>query len=337
MRKRTLGRTGLVVGEIGIGLRGLAFHPLDRSGARDALVYALGRGVDLVDVWRGPAGEDLVADAIRDARARDRAVAITHVAPAEVPFAVNADTLLARVYAADHVQRRVEELLRATRLEVLTIAVLDGWFDAWLDDDAWPELRGRMEQLVQGGKVLHWGVSCGPGAPAELVRAVAEPVFAVAIGPYHVHERRLEALFPAARETKAAVIGGAPLDVGGLAGELGPSPTAKFHVDDPRISYFTPARLAEAAVRVARLAEHTSTPPAAASASDAAKEALEGALARRGPDVEASTVVELALRFALSPPEIGAVLVGARSRAHVDAAVAVADGRPLSPALLARL
>jgi aryl-alcohol dehydrogenase-like predicted oxidoreductase len=80
---------------------------------------------------------------------------------------------------------------------------------------------------------------------------------------------------------------------------------------DWRHRYFTPARIAELRERLAPLEP----------------------LLRR----EASSLAEGALRFCLSHPDVSVVIPGMRTPAHARANCALADGRPLSPALLAEL
>ena len=52
---------------------------------------------------------------------------------------------------------------------------------------------------------------------------------------------------------------------------------------------------------------------------------------------EAQTLPELALRFVLSFPEVGTVIPGMRRERHVQANIAVSDGRSLTQELVAAL
>jgi aryl-alcohol dehydrogenase-like predicted oxidoreductase len=352
MRTRRLGRTGLVVGELGLGTRGFTCAGFDASDARRIVSHAIERGVDLIDAWREPELERAVGDAVRDLRARDRVVVATKVAPLRPHgSAVEADIgtelagedrpsatrALHRVFPAGHVQDQVERALRASRLEVLPVAVLHAWFDTWLDDTAWPELRGALERLVREGKVLHWGVADAGGGPDGVVRALAEPVLAIVVTEYNLFERGPDAaLFAAARAHDTGVIVRTPLADGALGGDLAAGAT--FPATDPRAATLTAERLAEVAVRLARLAAHVAETPPAARSTDPAREALEAAeAARRGAELEARTIAELALRFALANAAGGAVVAGMRAREHVDANLAASDGRALSAALLEQL
>jgi aryl-alcohol dehydrogenase-like predicted oxidoreductase len=337
MQTRRLGRSGLVVGEIGAGTLGIAaWKGVDPGDARRALTHAVASGADVIDVMADRDLEQLAGAVIREVGARDRAVVVARVAPTGDEWPGRGDRL-DRVLPVGWVQDSVERSLRATRLEVLPVCLLGVWYDTWTDAHAWPELRGTMERLIREGKVLHWGVTAAGSGPDDIVRLVADPVIEVVEVTHNLFDRRAEkVVLPAAREHETGVIACAALDQGALGGELGA--TTRFLPGDPRLLLFTPERLAETAVRVARLAEHVAELPPAARSTDAAHEALELAVARRkGTAVEARSVAELALRFALSAAEVGAVVVGMRSRDHVGADLAAGDGRVLSASLLARL
>ena len=323
MDRRRLGRTGFEVGAIGIGTRGIAgdiFRDGDRDEARRAVYHAVERGIDLIDTspaWGAGETERLVGEVVRDLRARDRVVVVTRVPPA--------------ARQARAVQDFVERSLRATRLEAIPIELLDGWDDAWLDDAAWPELRGTLERLVREGKVQSWGIVVGDGGA---VRGLAEPVFAAACVRHDLFGPDPGAALPIARAHDVGVIVRQPLAEGALGGELGAD--VRWHRDDIRVASWPPARRAELAVRLAALAELVAESPPGARSTDPGRERLERAEAARG-EVEAQTIVELALRFALARDEVGAVTPGMRTRAHVDFNLPIADGRRPSPELLERL
>jgi aryl-alcohol dehydrogenase-like predicted oxidoreductase len=336
VQPRRLGRTGREVGALGAATCGIAtYRGVDPADARRALSHAVERGVDLIDAAPDRDIERMVGEIVRELRVRDR-VTVVATTRADAPVPPRRGDRLHPVHPAGRVQADVEAALRATRLEVLPIALVDPWFDDWLDDAAWPELSGAFARLVREGKVLHWGVAAGD--PGDAVRAAADPAFGVVAATFNLFDRRADSsLWPAVREHGTGAIARAPLAGGGLGGELGPG--VRLRADDARAQRWPPDRLAELAVRIARLAEHVADPPPVANASDAAREALEASLARRrGTEVEARTVAELALRAGLAAvPDTAALVVGMRTRAHVDANLGAIDGRALAPALRERL
>jgi aryl-alcohol dehydrogenase-like predicted oxidoreductase len=335
VQRRRLGGTGREVGALGAATCGIAtYRGVDPGDARRALSHAVERGVDLIDVAADRDLERMVGEIVRELRAHDRATIVATV-PAAGEAPPERTTRLHRVYAPGWVQAAVEGTLRAGRFEVVPIAVLATWFDDWLDDLAWPELNGALARLIREGKVLHWGVAAAD--PADAVRAAAEPGFDVVAAEYNLFDRRADAaLWPAVREHGKGAIVRAPLAGGALGGELGPG--VRLRPDDARARRWPADRLDEVAVRIARLAEHVADPPPVARASDPAREALETSLARRrGVEVEARSVAELALRASLTASDTAAAVVGMRTRAHVDANLAAGDGRALTAALRERL
>lgn len=311
----------------------MAFSVAD---ARRVVGQAIDKGVDLIDVMSHDEVERVVGDVVRQLRARDRVVVATKVQPAG-GARPPAGAKLHAVLPAGYVQHEVERSLRATKLDVLPVVLLQRWQDDWLDQSAWPELRGAMQRMVHDGKVMHWGVALAGDETADAVRTFAEPVIGVIGVPYSVFDRRAEAaVLAAAREHDVGVIVRRPLDDGALGGEL--AADAEFTADDTRGVSFAGGRLAEAALRLARLTEYVTETPAAARSTEPGREAVEKSeAARRTAVVEVRTIAELALRFALSNPAVTVVVPGMRNAPHLDANLAVADGRALSPALLERL
>ena len=223
------------------------------------------------------------------------------------------------------VQAHVEDLLRATRLDALPLALVP-LRAAWRAMSPWPELAGTCARLVREGKVLRWGAELAAldDETAELAR---EPWLCALALPYSACERDAEPVIAAALEQHRAVLARRPLAGGGLAGALGPgAPLAPR--DERRALNLEPF-----AVVAARLAPLVAHEPAAARSSDAARQAREAA--RRPEHVEAQTLAELALRYALDRGVLA--LPRLHRAAHVPDALAALTAPPLSPALRARI
>jgi aryl-alcohol dehydrogenase-like predicted oxidoreductase len=346
MQQRRLGRTGYVVNSIGHGTWALAggmWRDIEPRDAQKALLAALELGVDFVDtalvygVDRGDS-EKLVGEALRDARARDRVVTATKVPPANDEWPGDGAKPLHVAFPARHVQTSVEQSLRNLKLEVIPIAQLHVWHDAWLQSASWPEVRGTFERLIREGKVLHWGISANGTGSDDAIAILDEPIIETVQVIYNLFDRGAEqALLAKAKDKDVGVIVRCPLDEGTLGGELGADAT--FPPGDWRNGYFRAPRLAEAAVRLARLAALVEITPPAARSVDPARAVLEASeRERRGSDrIEATTVAELALRFVLARDEVSVVIPGMRTAEHVRANLAAGDGRRLTPALLERL
>ena len=316
MRKRKLGRTGYMVAELGMGTAGFdgdGWRAVDPGDAQRTLYAAIEAGVTFVDTSPSHGdriAEKLVGEVIRDLRARDRVVVASKVPPMDGTWPGSGDTAIERVFHPSHVQASVEQSLRDLCAEAIPLAQLDGWHDGWLSTRAWADVRGRMQLMIKQGKVLHWGVCASPDDPDAALDVLGEPIIETAQVCYNVFERRCEANFLArADRQEVAVIARAPLDRGALSGYL--SREHRFLANDPYGQYFADSGLAETVTRV---------------------EALAGLCGD-----EATSVPELALRFALSRPEVAAVLTGMRRPAHVHANIAAIARGPLSASMLARL
>ena len=322
---RALARDVAVIGAGGKGLTG-ARRGLEPTDVQRALAAAIEVGVELIDLSApdvpGTAGEGLrrIGDELRALRARDRVVVATA-----------ARGTGARPPVPGQLQVTVEASLRALRLDAVPLVQLAGWRDAWLDDRAWPELRGALARLVREGKVLGFGVIAPDDAlPA---RVLAEPWLTSVQIRYSLFDRRAERTFlPAAQDAKIAVTAREPLAGGGLAGDLGPG--TYLPPGDERLAW-PRARWAALPPEHARLAAYVTHTPPVATSTDAGKAIVD--TLRRGPDVEQATLAELALRFAIAHPAITVAIPGVRTIPHVLDDLAWADGRALPPRIAAAL
>jgi aryl-alcohol dehydrogenase-like predicted oxidoreductase len=345
MITRPISRAGREVTVVGLGTRGLGgtLRGIEPEDVARVVPAAIELGVTLVDV--SPTWVDslrVVGEAVRDLRARDRvcvacllpplsarsslAGAIAAATPTSsliIPVSrkKSAGLAAARAQPIGYVQKIVEDALRALKLDALPLAWLGGWRDAWLDEKVWPELHGTLMRLVREGKVLAWGVAAPDDAPGDALRAVAEPWVAAVSARYSLFDRAAtEALLPAAAKAGVAVIAREPLARGALGGEIGP--TVRFPPEDERRAW-TEARLASIVPDLARLAAFaTRTPPVASSTVDG-RSVLEQM--KRGEDVTAASVPELALRYALDTSGLTAAVVGVRTIDHLAAALGAGD------------
>lgn len=313
MQFRPLGRTGLEVSAVGFGAWGLAgelWQGADAGEAEAALAAALDAGCTFIDtalIYGPGVSEQIIGRALRG---KDRVVVASKIPPLDGRWPPDPAVPLEQVFPPAHVVRCVEQSLRNLAIDALPLEQLHVWLDDWLDDPTWPELERAMGDLVRAGKVLHWGISANDHAPDSALRALDHPLIESVQVIYNIFDRSPErALFPRAAVHDTAVIARVPFDEGALVGAVTAAST--FDPRDFRSRYFRGDRAAEAAARADRLRP------------------LLGA--------EAATLAELALRFCLSRPEVSTVIPGARRPAHARANMSAADGRALSPALLAQL
>lgn len=205
-------------------------------------------------------------------------------------------------YTAAAIEKSVENSLRRLDLEVLPVLFLHRWDETLLKDEALLALDG----LVARGKVRHLGVS---NFSAEQLRAAVERQKAIGLSCFGVlqnnHNFAVREADPALRELCAAeriaIVTFSPLGAGFLTGKhtAGVEAGSRFDlIPGHQQIYFHEASLA-------RLRE------------------LQLQAQRVG-----KTSTELALIWALHQPGIASVLIGARSVAHLDQALAAARADP---------
>jgi aryl-alcohol dehydrogenase-like predicted oxidoreductase len=310
---RRFGRLGWRVSEVGYGMWGIAGGEGGWTGADDvsgveALQEAVGLGCNFFDTaWiygRGHS-EQMLRTLLRSNRRRRLYVA-TKIPPKDRNWPSTRKSLLRDVYPADHIieyTRKSLENLGARQIDLLQFHV---WEDSWADDDAW---QRPIAMLREQGLIRAVGISINRWEPWNVLKTLDTGLVDAVQVIYNVFDQAPEdELFPACQARGIAVIARVPFDEGTLTGTL--TKDSAWPDGDWRNSYFVPENLAASVDRAEQLA--SSLPPGL-------------------------TLPELALRFILQHPAVSTVIPGMRSRAHVQANIAVSDGTRLPPALMAKL
>ena len=237
MQKRQLGKSGLEVSALGLGCMG--FRPdygvgTDKHAAIALMRTAVERGVtffDTAEVYGPFANEELVGEAL--APFRDQVVIATK-------FGFNLDPVSRKNLGGlnsqpAHIKRAAEESLKRLKIEAIDL------FYQHRVDPAVPieEVAGAVKDLIQQGKVRHFGLS-EPG-PQTIRRAHAvQPVTAVQ-SEYSLWWRLPEeAVLPVCAELGIGFVPFSPLGRGFLTGKIDENTT--FDPSDlrSRIPRFTP-------------------------------------------------------------------------------------------------
>lgn len=213
VRTRVVGEA--TVSAIGLGdvsLATAASRNIGRSDVERALHEALSLDITFVDVADEDDSDLLVGNAIRALRLRDRVITAHRIAPA-LPRAL---------------QPRVDAKLRASRLEVLPLALLVV-SPAARHAPQWPELVDGCARLVHAGKVLQWGA-----LPTQLdgaIDLISEPWLTAIAAPYSLCDRAAEPLVAAASRPRVT-----PVRTGAAAPALAADPalTASLAADAAR-------------------------------------------------------------------------------------------------------
>jgi aryl-alcohol dehydrogenase-like predicted oxidoreductase len=310
MRKRTLGRTGLEVSEIGFGawaIGGAMWGGRRDEEAKETLAQAHALGCTLIDtalVYGDGHSERLVGEFVRSHR--EVAVA-TKVPPQAFAWPAKPGARLAEYFPGDWITQCCEQSLSNLGLDHIDLLQLHVWAEAWTDEDEWYH---ALDKLRQSGKIRFLGVSINSHDPKSAVRLVRSGRVDALQVFYNIFDQSPEdELFPACREHGVGVLARVPFDEGSLTGKL--TRDTKFPAGDFRASYFGGGLLGMTVERVERM-----------------RPILEGA---------AQTMAAGALRYCLSHPAVSAVIPGMRTPAQALENCAASDGGPLPPAVLKEL
>ena len=308
MHTRTFGRLGWAVSEVGYGLWGMggwtgsndeeSLAALDRSIALGCTFF------DTALAYGQGKSEQLLGRVLARHRGRPLRVA-TKIPPKNLRWPALPEYRLDDVFPADHIRGSTETSLRNLALDSIDLQQFHVWSDAWAHDDSWMR---AIDDLKREGLIRGFGISLNRWQPANALKAIATGLVDSVQVVYNLFDQNPEdELFPACRERGVAVIARVPFDEGSLTGTL--RRDATWPEGDWRNIYFTPDKLADTLDRVDEV--------------------------RR--DVPSGmTLPDAALRFILACPDVSTVIPGMRRVAHVEANLAVSDGRPLDPAVVAR-
>jgi aryl-alcohol dehydrogenase-like predicted oxidoreductase len=250
MQKRKLGRSDLDVSAIGLGCMGLSFGYGPAVGRQEGIALirsAVERGVtffDTAEVYGPFTNEELVGEAL--APLRDQVVIATKfgfgIGPNGEQQGLNS--------RPDHVRQVVEASLRRLRTDRIDLL-----YQHRVDPDVPIEdVAGAVRELIQAGKVRHFGLS-EPGVPTIRRAHAVQPVTAIQ-SEYSLWWREPEReLLPTLEELEIGFVPFSPLGKGFLTGAI--SASTRFDQTDFRnvVPRFTPeARKANQAL-VDRLGE----------------------------------------------------------------------------------
>jgi aryl-alcohol dehydrogenase-like predicted oxidoreductase len=297
MVQRPLGRTGLVVSEVGFGawaIGGGMWGHADDATSLAALQRALDLGVALIDtaiVYGEGRSERLVGQAVRGRK--ERIVVCTKVPPLNLRWPARPDTPVEDAFPARHIRASCEYSLKNLGLDAIDVLQLHVWAPAWAGANEWWD---EMQRLKSEGKIRHVGISINDHEPASALEVIRRGRVEVVQVVHNIFEQSPEdALLPLCAERGVGVLARVPLDEGALTGKL--RRDTVFPPGDFRARYFAGRRLDETVERV---------------------EALRW-LERPG-----RTLAQAALGFVLGHPAVSSVIPGMRDVAQAEMNVAAA-------------
>src|SRR5437764_879434 len=241
MQKRKLGKSNLEVSAIGLGCMGTSFSygpPKDKQEMTSLLRAAVERGVtffDTAEVYGPFTNEELVGEAL--APFRDQVVIATKFG-FDLSGADNRPGAAGLNSRPEHIQEAVEGSLK--RLKVQTIDLL---YQHRVDPNVPIEdVAGAVKELIQQGKVRHFGLSEAGVQTIRRAHAV-QPVTALQ-SEYSLWTRAPEKeVIPTLEGLGIGFVPYSPLGKGFLTGKI--DENAKFDSSDFRstLPRFTPEAL----------------------------------------------------------------------------------------------
>jgi aryl-alcohol dehydrogenase-like predicted oxidoreductase len=216
MLKRTLGRQGLEVSAIGFGCMGLNHHRGPAMRSSDAITLmrtAFDRGVtffDTAEIYGPFTNEELVGEAL--APIRDHVVIATKFGFRDGRSSNGLDS------RPESIRRMVDAALVRLRTDHIDLL-----YQHRIDPDvAMADVAGTVKDLIDAGKVLHFGLSEADDEAIRIADAV-QPVAALQ-SEYSLWWRRPEAsVLSTVEELGIGFVAYSPLGRGFLSGTMGQS------------------------------------------------------------------------------------------------------------------
>jgi len=247
MQKRKLGKTNLEVSALGLGCMGMSFSygpPKDKQEMTALLRTALERGItffDTAEVYGPFTNEELVGEALAPFRAQ---VIIATKFGFDLSGADNRPGAAPVSSRPELIKRAVEGSLKRLKTEVIDLL-----YQHRVDPNVPIEdVAGAVKELIQAGKVKHFGMSEAAVKTIRRAHAV-QPVTALQ-SEYSLWWRKPEEeVIPTLEELGIGFVPYSPLGKGFLTGKIDENTTFDKNDFRNKVPRFTPeARKANQAV-----------------------------------------------------------------------------------------
>ena len=236
MQKRLLGKSGLEVSSIGLGCMGMShgYGPAPDKQEMISLIHAaIDRGVnffDTAEVYGPYVNEELVGEAL---------------APFKGEVVIATKFGIKIVNGKQVVESKPEQIRQSVEgsLKRLNVEAIDLYYQHRVDPDIpIEEVAGTVKDLIQEGKVKHWGLSEAGVKTIRRAHAV-HPVTAIQSEYSMMWRTPEEELFPMLEELGIGFVPFSPLGKGFLTGKI--DKNATFGKSDFRsiVPRFTPENL----------------------------------------------------------------------------------------------
>ncbi len=263
MQKRKLGKSNLEVSAIGLGCMGMSFSygpPKDKTEMITLIRTAVDRGItffDTAEVYGPFTNEELVGAALQPMR--DQVVIAT-----KFGFDLSGSDKRPEAFGLDSRPEHIKEAVEGS-LKRLKTEVIDLYYQHRVDPNVPIEdVAGAVKELIQAGKVKHFGLSEAGAKTIRRAHAV-QPVTALQ-SEYSLwfrdHEKEI---LPTIEELGIGLVAYSPLGKGFLTGKIDESTTLDSTDFRSTLPRFTPeARKANKALvdLIGSIAERKKATPA---------------------------------------------------------------------------
>src|SRR6266581_1522006 len=231
MQKRKLGKSNLEVSAIGLGCMGMSFSygpPKDKKEMTSLLHAAVERGItffDTAEIYGAYTNEELVGEAL--APLREQVVIATK-------FGFKIDPNTGKQAGLDSRPEHIKEVAEAS-LKRLKTDVIDLFYQHRVDPNVRIEdVAGAVKELIQQGKVKHFGLSEAGVQTMRRAHAV-QPVTALQSEYSLWWKRPEEEIISTLEELGIGLVPFSPLGKGFLTGTI--TENTQFDQEDNRGSF----------------------------------------------------------------------------------------------------
>lgn len=312
MQYRKLGKTGLMISEIGFGAWGIGggwWKGADEAAAIKSLHLAIDHGVNFIDTALGYENSENLVGKVLGSRS-ERIYVSSKVPPKNYVFPAVPGSDIKEAYPKEWIIECTEKSLKQLGIECLDIQLMHVYVNSWADSDEWKE-AARL--LKEQGKIKFFGSSINfpYSNQDDGISAMESGGLEVCEVVYNIYQQEPNAdILPAAQKNGVGIIARCPLDEGALTGKI--TPESVFPEGSFLETYFKGERKQIAYEKCQEMQW----------------------LMDEG---HADSIPEAALRFCLSHQAVSTVIVGMRNPKWVPVNAAASDKGPLPQEVLERL
>ena len=222
MKRRVLGRTGIEVGEVGIGtweLSGDVWGAKDDDVSLAAIRAGLHAGANLIDTaadYGNGHVEELVGRLLREVP-REGVVLSTKVRPECGVWAPRPERPITEFFRPGWIRSECEASLRRLGTDYVDVLFLHTWNRSWGHEDDW---FGAMSTLKAAGKIRAIGISVADEGVADANVPIARGQVDVVQVVHSVFQQEPEyTLFPLAERFGVGIVSRSPFSSGALVQE----------------------------------------------------------------------------------------------------------------------